>query len=186
MMETLQTRAAFVLAALTLLGGCASMQEYSCNQQEERNRGVKPFTTYKLVEPRPGQATARSLSPGTTAQVPVYTISFRPGFTKPCTTLALHKDVVIYRSNDSDVVLNEIRDFYAEDGTLIASTVQDISAQVQRSGNYAASTPLPIPKAAPPGKYKIVNKLMYERRGSSRVPVPIARTEGFFYIIPME
>ncbi len=116
----------------------------------------------------------------------MYVLGFRPGFTKPCTTLALHKDVVIHRSSDSDVVLNEIREFYAEDGTLIASTTQDISAQVQRSGNYIANTPLPIPKTAPPGKYRIINKLMFERRGSSRPPVQIARTDGFFYIIPLE
>ena len=81
-------------------------------------------------------------------------------------------------------MLNEMREFYAEDGTLIATSTQDISEQVKKSGAYIATTPLPIPKSAPPGKYKIVNKLLFERRGDRRAPVPIARAEGFFYIIP--
>lgn len=175
-----------VLAVLLLAGGCAGMEQFSCDVHEQQNQGRKPVTTYRYVEPKPGQPALRALPPGSVAHVSTYTLSFKPGFTKPCTTLDLLKDVTIQRSDDTDVMLNEVREFYAEDGTLIASATQDVSAQVKRSGAYIATTPLPIPKSAPPGKYKIVSKLLFERRGGNRAPAQIARAEGFFYIIPRE
>ncbi|MDH4134546.1 MAG: hypothetical protein OEV31_07125, partial [Gammaproteobacteria bacterium] len=85
-----------------------------------------------------------------------------------------------------DIILTEIREFYAEDGSMITTSSQDITDQVKHSGNYVATTPLPIPKAAPPGKYRIVSKLVFDRRGKGRSPVPIARSEGFFFIVPRE
>jgi hypothetical protein len=176
------TPCAIVLTAL--LGGCAGMEERSCEMHEAQTRGSKPVTTYTLTEPKPGETAPRALPVGSVPMVPTYKILFKPGYTKPCTTLTLHKDVVILRSDEASVLLNEVREFYAEDGTLIATSTQDIGAQVKRSGSYVASTPLPIPKTAPPGKYKIVSKLLFERRGDRRPAVQIARAEGFFYIIP--
>jgi hypothetical protein len=173
--------ALFVIILTGLLGGCAGMDGFSCDMHETRARGTKPITTYTLTGSRTGETALRA---GSIAQVPIYKLTFKPGYTKPCTTLTLHKDVVIQRSDEATVTLNEIREFYAEDGTLIATYTQDISAQVRKSGTYVATTPLPIPKSAPPGKYKIINKLLFERRGDRRSPVPIARAEGFFYIIP--
>jgi len=175
----------FVLLLTTLLGGCASISNFSCDMHESRTRGAKPVTTYTLTT-RQGSAAPRTLPAGSVAQAPVYKINFKPGFTKPCTTLTLHKDVILLRSNEADVILNEIREFYAENGTLITTATQDISDQVKKSGNYLATTPLPIPKSAPPGKYKIVSKLMFERRGSRRAPILVSQTEGAFYIIPLE
>lgn len=181
---TIHRTALSAILLTALLGGCASMDNFSCDMHETQARGSKPVTTYTLIDPKSGEAALRSLPAGSIAQVPTYKIRFKPGFTKPCTTLTLHKDVVIQRSDEDNVLLNEIREFYAEDGTLIATSTQDISEQVKRSGTYIATTPLPIPKSAPPGKYKIVNKLLFERRGDRRAPVSIARAEGFFYIIP--
>jgi hypothetical protein len=175
-----------VLLLATLLGGCAGISEFSCDMHESQTRGTKPVTTYALTAPKDSEAAPRTLPAGSIPQAPVYKLTFKPGFTKPCTTLTLHKDVVIQRSDDANVTLNEIREFYAEDGSLIASSTQDISDQVKKSGTYVATTPLPIPKSAPPGKYKIVNKLMFERRGDRRASVPIARAEGAFYIIPLQ
>lgn len=175
---------ALLLALLALLGGCASTTDYRCDAHESRTRGIKPTTTYRLIEPKPGHATPRPLPPGSIAQVSTYKMTFRPGFTKPCTTLTLRKDVVIHRSADPDMVLTEVREFYAEDGTLITPSTQDITEQVKKSGTYVATTPVPIPRSAPPGKYKIVCKLLFERHGSSRSAVQIARAEGYFYIIP--
>jgi hypothetical protein len=178
------TLPAILLTAL--LGGCASMGDFSCDMHETQSRGTKPVTTYSLADTKSGEAAFRQLPASSIAQVPTYKIRFKPGFTKPCATVTLLKDVAILRSDETTVMLNEIREFYAEDGTLIATSTQDISEQVKKSGNYIATTPLPIPKSAPPGKYKIVNKLMYERRGDRRAPVQIARAEGFFYIIPSQ
>jgi hypothetical protein len=175
-----------IISLATILGGCAGMEEQSCTRHEAETRGTKPVTTYTLTDLKPGETAPRVLPVGSVPMVSTYKITFNPGFTKPCTTLTLHKDVFILRSDEATVVLNEVREFYAEDGTLIATTAQDISTQVKRSGAYIATTPLPIPKSAPPGKYKIVNKLLFERRGDRRLPVTLARSEGFFYIIPMQ
>jgi hypothetical protein len=181
---TIRHPVALAVLLTALLSGCAGMDEFSCNLHESQTRGTKPVTTYTLAGSKAGDAASRALPAGSIAQVTTYKLTFRPGYTKPCTTLTLQKDVVILRSNETTVVLNEVREFYAEDGTLIASTTQDISEQVKASGSYIATTPLPIPKTAPPGKYKIVNKLLYERRGDRRPASQIARVEGFFYIIP--
>jgi len=178
--------ALFLLLLSVLLGGCASMSNFSCDMHESRTRGVKPVTTYTLTETPQSGSTMPTLPAGSVTQAPVYKISFRPGFTKPCTTLVLHKDVVIHRSGEPGLILNEIREFYAENGTLITTATQDISDQVKKSGQYVATTPLPIPKTAPPGKYKIVSRLMYERHGKRKAPVLVARAEGAFYIIPLE
>jgi len=175
----------FVLLLTGMLGGCASISSFSCDMHESQTRGVKPVTTYTLTTPQ-GSAAPRTLPAGSVAQAPVYKITFKPGFTKPCTTLTLHKDVIIERSDEAGVILTEIREFYAENGTLITTATQDISNQVKRSGAYVATTQLPIPKSAPPGKYKIVSKLMYERHGNRRAPILISRAEGNFYIIPLE
>lgn len=175
----------FILLLVTLLGGCASISDFSCDMHETQTRGTKPITTYTLTTLQ-GSSAPRTLPAGSVAQAPIYKITFKPGFTKPCTTLTLHKDVTIERSNEADVILNEIREFYAENGTLITTATQDISDQVKTSGNYIATTLLPIPKSAPPGKYKIVSKLMYERHGSRRPPILVSRAEGAFYIIPLE
>lgn len=177
---------AFTLLSAALLGGCAGMGEFGCDMHETQARGTKPVTTYSLAAPKTGENSLRPLPAGSAPQVPVYKITFRPGFTKPCNTVSLRKDVVIQRSDEANVVLSEIREFYAEDGTLITTSAQDISEQVRKSGTYVATTPLPIPKSAPPGKYKIVNKLLFERRGDRRAQTPIARAEGFFYIIPQQ
>jgi len=180
---TLALRYLLTPILLAPLAGCVTTGELSCDIHESRTKQLKPTTTYEYVKLKPGQSAPRTLAGGSLPQVPTYTMKFVPGFTKPCTTITLHKDVMLLRSNDKGVVFNETREFYAEDGTLITSTTQNISEQVPRSGVYIATTPLPIPRNAPPGKYKIVSKLQAERRGDRR-PSQVAQTQGFFYIIP--
>jgi hypothetical protein len=162
------------------------VEERRCEQHEAAMKGVKPVTAYRRVESPPGQPEPRTLPAGSVPLVTTYKLLFKPGFTKPCTSVTLHKDVAIQRGPGEDTILSEIREFYAEDGTLITSSTQDVSRQIQRSGTYVATTPLPIPKAAPPGKYRIVSRLTYERRNGGRPAIEIARGEGYFYIIPRE
>jgi len=181
--SNLPCRISLVLILLAPLAGCVTTEEISCDMHESRTKQLKPLTTYQLLRPSPGQTVPRTLAHGSLPQAPTYAMRFEPGFTKPCTTITLHKDVVVLKSNDKDTVLSETREFYAEDGTLITTTTQNISDQVLYSGRYHATTPLPIPRNAPPGKYKIVSKLQAERR-SDRRTTPVARAEGFFYIIP--
>lgn len=182
-LRTAPTRLLPLFAALAVLAGCAGTSDSACERHEERTRGVKPLTTYKLIKPKSGEPGARTLPSGSVALAPTYRMQFKPPYVEQCRTITLHKDVVIQRSNDRDVELSEVREFYGEDGTLIASFTQDITDQVPRSGQYVATTPLPVPKNAPPGRYKIISKLLYERHGG-RHPVQIARAEGQFYIVP--
>jgi len=168
-----------------LLTSCSTVQNLSCDMHETRNRGVKPFTQYTYIEPKKGEVAARNLAAGSTVQVQTYKMQFMPRYSQPCTTLTVQKDVVLLRSPDK-VLLTEIREVYAEDGTLIATDMQDISSQVVKSGRYEATTPLPIPKLAPDGKYRVINKLVQERRGDRKPPIPLARAEGYFYILPPE
>lgn len=175
--------APLALLATALLAGCSGLQTLTCDMHETRTRGVKPFTQYKFQEPKPGDTAARSLPAGSTVQAPTYKMQFKPRYGTPCTTLIVQKDVVLLRSPDKDVVLTEIREVFAEDGTLITTHTQDISEQVLKSGAYVATTPLPIPKAAPDGKYRVVSKLQQERR-DRKPALPIARAEGYFYILP--
>jgi len=174
------------IAALLLMSGCAAIDKLTCDMHESSTRGMKPVTTYAYIAPKAGQPSPRPLPRGSVPHVSTYTMTFKPGFTKPCATLTLYKDVAFERSDDTDNVLTEIREFYAEDGTLITSYTQDITAQTMKSGVYVATTPLPVPKSAPPGKYKIVSKLLFEKHGSRRPAVQLARAEGFFYIIPLQ
>lgn len=184
--KSIAARSLTVATVLLLLGGCAGLEERACDQREIENKGVKPVTTYRLTRLPPGQAEPRNLPAGSVPLVSTYRLTIKPGFTKPCSAAVLHKDVVIQRGPGDDLTLNEIREFYAEDGTLITSNAQDVTAQIKQSGNYVATTPLPIPKKAPPGKYRIVSRLMYERHGSGRPSIQIARGEAFLYIIPRE
>jgi hypothetical protein len=109
--------ALFVLLLSGLLGGCAGLSNFSCDMHESSTRGVKPVTTYTLTASPQDSSTSQALPAGSVTQVPVYKITFKPGFTKPCTTLVLHKDVIIRRSGEPGLILNEIREFYAENGT---------------------------------------------------------------------
>jgi len=169
-----------VLLVVAPLSGCVTDGQMSCDKHEARVKTIKPVTTYALA---PGNPTIRTLSAGAPPQAPTYVMKFVPGFTKPCTIISIRKEVVILRSLDRNLNFSETRKFFAEDGTLITSTTQNITDQVARSGKYIATTPLPIPRNAPPGKYKIVSELQADRRGDRRL-MPLARTEGYFYIIP--
>jgi hypothetical protein len=184
-MKDLRLIALPALLAAALLTGCATVQNFSCDMHESRTRGVKPFTQYKFIEPKPGEIAARNLPAGSTVQVPTYKMQFKPRYSQPCTTLTVQKDVVLLRSPDN-VILTEIREVYAEDGTLITTHTQDISDQIKSSGAYVATTPFPIPKGAPDGKYRMVTKLLQEKRGEKKPALPLARAEGYFYILPAD
>lgn len=185
-MKALRILSLPALLAAGLLAGCSGIQALSCDMHETRTRGVKPFTHYTYVEPKPGEVPARTLPTGYTVQATTYKMQFKPRYSQPCTTLTVQKDVVLLRSAENDIVLTEIREVYAEDGTLITTHTQDVSDQIRKSGTYVATTPLPIPKVAPDGKYRVVSKLLQERRADRKPAVPVARTEGYFYILPQD
>ena len=79
----------------------------------------------------------------------------------------------------------EIREFYAGDGTLIATKREIMSKQLSASGYYVATVPLPIPRLAPMGKYTVVSKLMVRTAGD-RQGTLLAKASAGFRVVPRD
>ncbi|OGI44750.1 MAG: hypothetical protein A2150_01595 [Candidatus Muproteobacteria bacterium RBG_16_64_11] len=160
-----------------------------CSRYESRANSARYNTLY-LPAPKPADTRLdprakpeRPLPKGVVAQVAVYKMAFDGDKIKPCSDLSIRKEIVLQRIAQPDLVLREIREFYAQDGTLIATNAEDISTQLATSGVYQAATPLPIPRSAPPGKYRIVSRLLVET-GTMKKPAQLAKVEGVFQVIP--
>lgn len=87
----------------------------------------------------------------------------------PCSVLLVKKEIGLQRERGAQGVLKEVREFYAEDGTLIVRNTEDVTKQLARSGQYAGSVSLPIPASAPAGHYRIVSKLILEMGERSKL-----------------
>ncbi len=88
----------------------------------------------------------------------------------PCSLLGIKKELTLQREAKPQGVLKEVREFYAQDGTLIVRNSEDVTKQLTRSGQYAGRVTLPIPGTAPPGHYRIVSRLMLEH-GDKVIPL---------------
>ncbi len=186
-----RTLPAIAVGTALALGGCATLDMFGdeCSRYESRSKSARYNTLYKPA-PKPADAKPdararpeRPLPKGVAAQVAVYKMAFDGDKIKPCSDLSIRKEIVLQRTAQTDLVLREIREFYAQDGTLIATNAEDISEQIAASGVYQAVTPLPIPRSAPPGKYRIVSRLMVETK-TTKKPIPLAKVEGVFHVIP--
>lgn len=98
---------------------------------------------------------------------------------RACGRITLFYEVVLARQGEA--VLREVREYYADDGTLIASSSEDVSRQLPTSGRYTRSTILPIPAAAPAGRYRVVSRLLVKKSRAARF-VQLARAATTFYI----
>jgi hypothetical protein len=78
--------------------------------------------------------------------------------------------------------LEEVREFYTDPGTLITTKTESVGDQFQVSGYYAAELPLPIPQKAPPGKYRIVSKLIMKTKNKSK-GIVLARANATFQVV---
>lgn len=159
------------------LSGCASTAKntnFGCAQAPERV--ATPYTPSKALpaqyEPLPASLAAVTRS---------YRLQVATPQIMPCTSLKLHKEIFLQRRPDPALVLKEVREFYAQDGTLIARHSEDVSRQLQQSGAYSASVSLPIPAAAPSGTYRIVSKLLLQRPGENQ-PTVVGWTHARFRI----
>jgi hypothetical protein len=174
------------LGALLLIAGCALFPpDDVCSQHERQTRDNKITTEYVLQQPgagRPNPAT-RPLPKNLVAQVALYKMTFDTDRAQPCTDLSIRKELVLRRLDKAVLAFKEVREFYSPDGKLIATNTEDLSAQFVKSGSYRAITPLPIPRSAPPGRYRIVSKFLLETKGSKR-PTLLARVDGSFRIVP--
>lgn len=164
---------------LSWLSGCAGLSDYACTLQESRAQSSDLATYYRYNAPPDGDT---QLPKGTPVKATHYTVAFNVERIEPCTTLSIIKEITLLRGSDNTILIKETREFYAEDGTLITSLSEDLTHQFGRSGQYTAVTPLPIPRAAPAGRYRIISRLTLERRGEKRVQL-LSAAEASFSII---
>ncbi|MDH3309301.1 MAG: hypothetical protein OEM48_02995 [Gammaproteobacteria bacterium] len=170
------------LAAILLLSGCAGIRETSCEQFKELRQEIDYTTQYRLLESDTVARRFKPLPKGAVAVVRQYKMDVNTPEIKPCNHLKIQKEIYLLRKNDKNLVLEEIREFYTDDGILIATKSEFVGDQMLTSGYYAGSTPLPIPEKAPPGKYRIVSKLVMKRKNTTRVTV-LARASASFKVI---
>lgn len=177
-------RLALIFAGGVLLSGCAGFPGFggmNCAQFKEASQDADYATHYRLLEPET-KTLARQLPPlsrGAVAAVRVYEMRVEPYTTRSCNHLKLHKEVHIQR-RAGKWRLEEVREFYTFGGTLIATRTESVGNQLAHSGFYAGSTLLPIPEKAPPGRYRIVSKLVLKSGGRTTV---LARTSASFQVI---
>ena len=174
--------AALLCISLSFVTGCATLSDRGCAMQEARARSADLSTHYRPSTPQAGQNSDGPLPKGVPMKAMHYAVGFNVAQVEPCTTLSIIKKLTLQKSTDTDMSIKETREFYAEDGTLITSLTEDITTQFPKSGTYAAVTPLPIPRAAPPGKYLIVSKLTLERSGEKR-PLLLSTARASFRIV---
>lgn len=174
-----------LLTGLSLLiSGCATFQEQTCAQFEEKRKDIDFNTQYHLAKVGPEIIGRYSIIPlrGKSAAVRVYKMHVDPSAIKPCNYLTIHKAVYIQRDNSTGQILEEVREFYTDKGTLITTKTESVGDQFQVSGYYAAELPLPIPQKAPPGKYRIVSKLIMKTKNKSK-GIVLARANATFQVV---
>jgi hypothetical protein len=179
-------RLVFILAGFALLiSGCAGWREMSCAQFEESRQETDYTTRYRFLETE-SETAARNFKPlpkSTSAIVRQYKMRVDPPAIKSCHHLTIHKDIYLQRKLDRSLVLEEVREFYTADGALIAAKTESIADQLRTSGFYSGNALLPIPEKAPPGKYRLVSKLMLKKKNSSRATL-LAKTSVNFQVVP--
>lgn len=174
-----------ILAALALLlSGCASWRGMTCAQFEENRKEADYATQYRFME-SDSETAARDFKPlpkGTSAIVRLYKMRIDAPKIAPCNHLTLYKEFYLQRKAGRDLMLEEVREFYTAEGALIATKVETIGNQLRTSGYYSGDTILPIPEKAPPGKYRIVSKLVLKGKNTSRSTL-LAKTSVNFQVI---
>jgi hypothetical protein len=174
------------IATLALtLGGCAALvPQHDCAQFEQQRKTTDYGTRYtadntetqRLAKKYPPLAKTRL------AAAPLYRLDVDAHTLRPCTHLQLSKELYLQRAN-ADVVIEETREFYAEDGTRIATKTETLTAQLRQTGFYNATVALPIPASAPGGRYRVVSKLMVRAKPAA-APQLLAEAETRFEVLP--
>jgi hypothetical protein len=175
-------RSALLLAGIALLGGCATVPPESCEQFEQARGATRYDTVYRYSE-ADTQLAAKSFAPARRAELVAarwYTLRTNRAQIRGCDHLYLTKDLYLLRG-DTALALHEQREFYTADGRLIATKREDVTNQLKSSGFYSASVPLPIPKEAPPGAYRIVTRLIAKFPEGDRT---LATTSAEFRVQP--
>ena len=170
---------------VSLLGGCAGFSAPDCERFSQTSKETDYDTHYHFAEyetegvrqfydslPKPELAAAR-----------LYRVTLSDKYTSVCTDIHIRKDLYLERGS-SKAVFEQVREFYTEGGRLIATKRENVTAQFGRSGYFTATVPLPIPKAAPPGKYRIVSKFVVRAKAGAREHV-LAQAAATFEVEPI-
>lgn len=175
--------AAFLLAGAAVLGGCATAPLESCERFEQARRTMRYDTVYRYSQ-ADTQLAAKRFAPAPRSEAVAarwYTLHTSRTQISTCDHLYLTKDLYLQRRDGGSAALQELREFYTGDGRLIASKREDVTDQLKVSGFYSASVPLPIPKEAPPGAYRIVTRLIAKMPSGERT---LATTSAEFRVQP--
>lgn len=170
------------------ISGCATFHEDTCAQFEERRKDTAYDTQYRFSE-SDSETAAHNFKPmprHAGAVVRLYKMHVDQPRIKPCHNLTIRKEVYLQRTTGTTMVLEEVREFYTAHGDLIASKTEILSDQLRTSGYYLGDTPLPIPQNAPPGKYRIVSKLVMKTKGKKTRSVMLARTSARFQVLALD
>lgn len=149
-----------LLLSFAFLAGCATLAPDKCEYFEKTQKTTDYDTTYSYSAAetrRAEQSFGRGSRRGAVARW--YTLRLNRASTEPCEHLYLIKDLYLQRSAQP-LRLEEQREFYTAKGQRIAIKREDLTDQLSRSGYYTAAVPLPIPRGAPAGTYRIVSYLI--------------------------
>ena len=159
--ETRRGCLVLAFAALVLVSGCATWSPDRC-EQFDRVRESTDYDTQYTYSPTETKRAEKSFSrrpTGGAATATWYTLHLNRTTTGVCEHLFLVKDLYLQRS-PSELTLEELREFYTAQGQLIATKRENVTEQLAESGYYIASVPLPIPRGAPAGIYRVVTHLI--------------------------
>ncbi len=174
-----------ILVGLSLLiSGCATIREETCGQFEENRKDTDYSTQYQFSE-SDSETAARNFKPlprGANAVVRLYRIHLDPPRVKPCRHLTIRKEIYLQQSARLNRTLEEVREIYTSDGTLIATKTESVGDRLRTSGYYTGETLLPIPENAPLGKYRIVSKLVLKTKKNSQAIV-LTKTSASFQVL---
>jgi hypothetical protein len=174
-----------ILSALSLIAsGCATIHEETCEQFETNRKDTDYSTQYQFSE-SDSETAAKNFKPlprGANAVVRLYRIQLDPPKVKPCRHLAIRKEIYLLQNARLKRTLEEVREIYTSDGTLIAAKTESVGDRLRTSGYYTGETLLPIPENAPLGKYRIVSKLVLKTKKNSRAIV-LAKTSASFQVL---
>jgi hypothetical protein len=160
---------------IVLIAGCASFRPQTCEQFDAKRKQTNYATEYR----RDAGANVKPLYKGAALAVE-YDLSVDTDRAYPCSHVMIRKELTLTRRQDAGGAIDEIWEFYAEDGTRITIKNENLNSQLRQSGRYVASVPLPIPRGAPPGRYYVISTLTLRTRGDTHV---LAKTSASFDVV---
>lgn len=171
-------------ATCLLLSGCLSLREETCEDFENNRKQLDYTTQYDFLEHESESAgqNFKRLPRATAAAVRLYKMRVEPVKTQPCHHLTLHKEIYIQRQNNSKIELEEVREFYTAKGVLIATKTESVNDQLKTTGYYLGETLLPVPKNAPPGRYRVVSKLVLKNKDKTK-SILLSKATASFQVI---